>query len=155
MVSPMGYLLGLRMAGGPPYGFVSGSSTASQSADDSKHRPENRRRCGGSSFMPGAEVCAGSVDRWIARDVAPRLGLGGLIGSAVNAGLVGCEAPPTGPAPQPLDRLGRRHGDWHDVLGRLHKRQIEERRQSAAGPDLGAGPVVIGGATLLGIQLEH
>jgi hypothetical protein len=93
------------------------------------------------------------VDRWIAGNVPAGFRAFGSI-TAEDARLVRAQAPAASPVPQPLDRLGRRDRDRHDVLGRLEERQVQERGQPAAGPDLGARPALVGRPLLLALQLE-
>ena len=64
----------------------------------------------------------------------------------VDAGPVGRQAPAGGPVPQPLDRLAGRDGHRHDVRRGLDQRDVEQRRQAAAGPDLRAGQVAVAAA---------
>ena len=79
-----------------------------------------------------------SVGRRVAAPDAAAGPLGPRAAAGVDAGAVGRQAAPAGPAPQPLDRLARRDRHRHDVLRRVDQRDVQQRRQAAAAR---SGPV--------------
>ena len=96
--------------------------------------------------MSGTDRRAGGHDsvgrRVIAMDVPPRAD-DGTVAPGVDPRPLGGQAPPAGPLPQPLHRLAGRHRHRHDVRRGLDQRDVQQGRQPAARPDLGAGPVAV------------
>ncbi len=74
--------------------------------------------------------------------------------SGVDPRLIRREATPAGPVPEPIDGLGRRDGDRNDILSSLNEREIEQRRQTTAGPDLRSRPLLVRRPLLPRIEAE-
>ena len=85
-------------------------------------------------------------------DLANRFGNG--CASAIKTGPTGVETTPRSPLPEPFDRLARRDGDGHNMLGRSPQREVEQGRQAAARANLGTSPVAIVGSRLIGGKVE-
>ena len=70
----------------------------------------------------------------------------------IHARSVRREAPTGSPLAKSLDLVASGHGDWHDVLGCLNERYVEQGREPTARLDLGAGPLGVVGPRLPGIE---
>ena len=64
------------------------------------------------------------------------------------------QAPALRPVPQPVDGLRCRHRNGNDVACGFEQRDVEQCRQSAAGPDFRTRPLIVVGTLLIVIQLE-
>ncbi len=80
---------------------------------------------------------------------------GAAVTVRVEAGLISRQTSPAGPTSEFLDRLGRCHGDRHDILCGGRQRDIQQSRQTTARTNLGTGPVVVLGSWLIRVEIEH
>lgn len=72
----------------------------------------------------------------------------------INTSLFSIETAAGRPGAQPLHTLGRSDCHRHNILRRLYERNIQQRRQTATGFDLGARKVVVVRHSLAFVDLK-